>query len=133
MCRVCAVIVPSNNMWTQFNVNICLFEDSEDRIPGDGKSINLYKSLYFLLAFVDDGDLEDALIRNVQKRCQDEELVFKRSSGSEEKVVGKKIKFHSWGGKRSNEAVLTPKLVNRATFHSWGGKRSQASAPDALD
>lgn len=48
------------------------------------------------------------------------ELMIKR-----DKVIGQKIRFHSWGGKRNSKE--RPKVVIRApVFHSWGGKRSMS-------
>lgn len=37
----------------------------------------------------------------------------------------KKVKFHSWGGKRDgNNGVEKPRIVLRTPFRPWGGKRS---------
>lgn len=94
----------------------------------DRSNVNLYRSLYVLMAYIN----EDALMKQIERRCreqqqQEEETVYKRSEG--EKVVGKKQKFHSWGGKRTGAAGgdgVIPNSVYRARFHSWGGKRSVA-------
>lgn len=60
------------------------------------------------------------------------EPVYKRSEN--EKVVGKKVKFHSWGGKRTSETgsdAVIPSPSYRAKFHSWGGrKRSVATTAE---
>lgn len=98
-------------------------------------NINVYKSLYALLAYINQPLLEEALMKRMEFRCrqqlqkelllQDQETVYKRSEN--EKVVGKKVKFHSWGGKRTGEDDIIPNPVYRAKFHSWGGKRSVAA------
>lgn len=97
----------------------------------------MYKSLYTLLAYINEPLLEEALVKRMQWRCRqqlqqeeaaemdvDGELVHKR--GENEKVVGKKVKFHSWGGKRTSDAgndAGIPNPAYRAKFHSWGGRK----------
>lgn len=93
--------------------------------------MNVYKSLYALLAYINEPLLEEALLKRMKWRCHeqlqlegamdvDAEPVFKRSETEK-----KKIKFHAWGGKRtadpSNDVIPNP--VYRAKFHSWGGKK----------
>lgn len=113
-------------------VNFPGFPDPE---TADRINLNVYKSLYALLAYINKPLLEEALIKQMEFRCRqqllqqqlilDQENVYKRSEN--EKVVGKKVKFHSWGGKRTggtgNEDII-PNPSYRAKFHSWGGKRS---------
>lgn len=42
----------------------------------------------------------------------------------------KKVKFHSWGGKRDgNDGVEKPRIVLRTPFRPWGGKRSRVFRP----
>lgn len=108
--------------------------------------MNIYKSLYALLAYINEPVLEEALLKRMQWRCREQlqqedatldvlgEPVYKRNEN--EKVVGKKVKFHSWGGKRTSETgddVVIPNPSYRAKFHSWGGRKrsvpQQAAAP----
>lgn len=76
-------------------------------------------------------------MKRMLSRCQDQlqqdglvnevgEPVYKRSEM--EKVVGKKVKFHSWGGKRTSEGndVIIPSPSYRAKFHAWGGRKRSA-------
>lgn len=95
----------------------------------NNKSVNLYRSFYLILTFMNDSELGELILKNFQRRCEedDSETLFKRSG--DEKVVGKKIKFHSWGGKRTIEDFIPKvKVANRAPFHSWGGKRGGGGA-----
>ena len=115
----------------------------------DRINLNVYRSVYALLAYINEPALEEALLKRMEWRCRqqlqrDEQLadlvaavpggaatepVYKR--GENEKVVGKKVKFHSWGGKRTSEIsndVVIPNPSYRAKFHAWGGRKR--SVPD---
>lgn len=109
-------------------------------------SLSIYKSLYALLAYINEPLLEDALMKRMEWRCRQQqqqqqvevpelnggEPVFKRSEN--EKVVGKKVKFHSWGGKRTSETgseAVIPSPSYRAKFHSWGGRKRSVPNADA--
>lgn len=130
-CNKCFLII---------NQHTSSFADpsSVDRI-----NVNLYKSLYALLAYINEPLLEEALLKRMEFRCrlqlqedglmlaaEDNEVdpVYKRSES--EKVVGKKVKFHAWGGKRTGETDMIPSPVYRAKFHSWGGRKRSVPNKD---
>lgn len=72
--------------------------------------------------------LESLLITVLQpKCCRDSGDTLNCLEKREPRTI-KKVKFHSWGGKRSggsngNENI--PKVVLRTPFRPWGGKRSR--------
>ncbi|XP_059621257.1 leucokinins-like [Phlebotomus argentipes] len=81
-------------------------------------------------AYVLDPVSAEGIERNLRRSCEsDAPLVSDKRS--DEKVVGKKIKFHSWGGKRHLPNLDSGyRIITRTPFHSWGGKR--ASPMDLL-
>lgn len=79
-----------------------------------------------------DGKLESQLINVLQaKCCRDSGDALNCLEKREPRTI-KKVKFHSWGGKRSGGNVITddvPKIVLRTPFRPWGGKRSRLDMP----
>lgn len=79
-----------------------------------------------LINMVNDDTMNEIIMNFMENNCNDFLAQQDKRSG---KVVGKKIKFHSWGGKRNSAGAgkfidSQPKMVIRNPFHSWGGKRS---------
>lgn len=71
--------------------------------------------------------LESQLINLLQaKCCRDSGDTLNCLEKREPRTI-KKVKFHSWGGKRdgSNGNENIPKIVLRTPFRPWGGKRSR--------
>lgn len=71
--------------------------------------------------------LESQLITLLQaKCCRDSGDTLNCLEKREPRTI-KKVKFHSWGGKRdgSNGNENIPKIVLRTPFRPWGGKRSR--------
>lgn len=65
------------------------------------------------------------LLKKLQNVCtmNNPDGVYYKRDGA--KVIGKKQKFHSWGGKRDNRGKdpLKDQVIPRSypPFHSWGG------------
>lgn len=78
--------------------------------------------------FLSDLKLESQLISSLQaKCCRDSGDTLNCLEKREPRTI-KKVKFHSWGGKRdgSNGNENIPRIVLRTPFRPWGGKRSRA-------
>lgn len=81
---------------------------------------NFKNYLFKLNNSIEDPKLYSLIILYLDKKCNslNNDNFLKRSG----KVIGKKLQFHSWGGKRNGKE--TSKVVIRTPFHSWGGKRN---------
>lgn len=79
------------------------------------------------MATLKDNELENMLRRMLREKCcrqiMDDSIHPSRNCPNKRNQV-KKIKFHSWGGKRSDRDLTSPKIVIRTPFRPWGGKRS---------
>lgn len=85
--------------------------------------------VYLAADLLKDSKLERLLRDMLREQCQQAVVAAKRSSGWEavkrEAQATRKMRFHSWGGKRSSSnSDRTPKIVIRTPFRPWGGKRS---------
>ncbi|XP_055716377.1 leucokinins-like isoform X2 [Phlebotomus papatasi] len=109
--------------------------NAENPTPADPKK-NLLEVLEIYMdftAYVLDPVTTEGIERSLRRNCASESE-FSNNSGSDkrsdEKVVGKKIKFHSWGGKRHQGNLEGGyRIITRTPFHSWGGKRAYPSDP----
>uniref|UniRef100_A0A336MSG2 CSON000586 protein n=1 Tax=Culicoides sonorensis TaxID=179676 RepID=A0A336MSG2_CULSO len=78
-----------------------------------------------IVSSIKDRNLYIELLKKLQHTClaNEDGTYFKRDGT---KIIGKKQKFHSWGGKRDNRGKdpLKDQVIPRSypPFHSWGGK-----------
>ncbi|XP_055677580.1 leucokinins-like [Lutzomyia longipalpis] len=106
---------------------------AETRLPTDPKK-NLLDILDIYLdftAYVMDPVSTEGIERSLRRGCETDLLTNPADKRSDEKVVGKKIKFHSWGGKRHQVNLDSGayRIITRTPFHSWGGKRAAMDSP----
>lgn len=86
--------------------------------------------IYLAADLLKDSTLERLLRDQLREQCQQQ--ATKRAGGGggwpsvkREAQATRKMRFHSWGGKRSSSnSDRTPKIVIRTPFRPWGGKRS---------
>jgi hypothetical protein len=108
-------------------------DDQNKRIQKREIPIAKIKEKRSISNFIADTDLNNALFTETlaalcHRGDEDLENLVMTKRGS--KMVGTKVKFHSWGGKRNDNAQKdrsNPKIVVRTPFNSWGGKRSDPS------
>lgn len=118
--------IPDGNLiFTLFVINYTMFNEIlsitvEKPANGDDMGIKVYRNFF--------QNLDDPIIKS-QLFSTFENHIDNCFAGSPTQRVSKrdknqvqKIRFHSWGGKRSR--LGAPKVVIRTPFHSWGGKRS---------
>lgn len=105
-------------------------------IPPPDPKKNLLEVLEIYMdftAYVLDPVTTEGIERSLRRNCASESEFSSNSASdkrSDEKVVGKKIKFHSWGGKRHQGNLEGGyRIITRTPFHSWGGKRANPSDP----
>lgn len=103
-----------------------LGENSMDGNENDSQPRVLF-NIMLARILLSDVKLESQLIALLQSKCcRDSGDTLNCLEKREPRTI-KKVKFHSWGGKRSGGNVNdnTPKVVLRTPFRPWGGKRSR--------
>lgn len=97
-------------------------DDSDDSDPQPSVLFNIMLTKILL----SDLKLESQLINLLQPKCCSDSGDTLNCLEKREPRTIKKVKFHSWGGKRdgSNGNENIPKIVLRTPFRPWGGKRS---------
>ncbi|GAB0087972.1 hypothetical protein DMENIID0001_023430 [Sergentomyia squamirostris] len=99
---------------------------SESQTPDSKKNLLDALEIYLdFTAYIPDPIAMDAIERYLRRSCLGGgETPPSGDKRGDEKVVGKKIKFHSWGGKRHQLNLDNGyRIITRTPFHSWGGKR----------
>lgn len=126
--------------------------DAEPLLPSvTDNNDNKAAAYYILLSsmFLQDEEFDDILSAALHEKCCKSDVKFYDASICSDELIaekrskkeGRRVRFHSWGGKRSensrphnNGRLILPidfikdpsraKIVSRTPFRAWGGKRS---------
>lgn len=113
----CFLVDPPNNRKKRSST-----DSNQDSTSRHQTAIDTY---FEVSNFIKDRLFYVELLKKLQHVCtmNNQEGVFFKRDGT--KVIGKKQKFHSWGGKRDNRGKdpLKDQVIPRSypPFHSWGG------------
>ncbi|KAJ6635963.1 Leucokinin [Pseudolycoriella hygida] len=115
--------IRSNREFFIHNLLRILTEQSDDESTTDLQPNNLF-NLMLTRILATDLKLGSQLVSLLHAKCCRDAL---NCLEKREPRTIKKVKFHSWGGKRDGRNGIddVPKIVLRTPFRPWGGKRSR--------
>lgn len=99
---------------------------NEEYVSEAETSPGILLNLMVTRILLSDLKLESQLIALLQAKCCSDSGDLINCLEKREPRTIKKVKFHSWGGKRdgNNGIDNVPRIVLRTPFRPWGGKRN---------